>query len=67
MKKRFREITVDGEKYGWCVNSVNCDGDGGKMLKIFRNKKLIYEDLFGGDLVITPKGVADAIKILNEE
>lgn len=64
MKKKLRNINVNGKKYHWSVSSPNCDGDGGAMFKIFYEKKLIYADLIHG-IQITPNIVREKILKLN--
>ena len=41
MKKKFREIVVDGKNYAW---SARKHGDGGMLVKIWKDKKIIYEE-----------------------
>lgn len=60
MKKKFREITVDNLVFGWTINE-NCDGDGGKCVKIWKNKKIIYETILNNEY-ITPALIRDIIK-----
>jgi hypothetical protein len=61
MKKKYREIVVGGVLYGWTISN-NCDGDGGNLLKIWLNKKPIYQQLYTGDSQITPETVRKFIK-----
>lgn len=63
MRKRHRDIVVNGTKYAWTINNGG-DGDGGNDLKIWLNKKVIYEDIIGGHIEITPKMISEIIKEL---
>jgi hypothetical protein len=65
MKKKFREITVDGKKYGWTLHN-DCDGDGGNCIEIWYNKKIIHKQLISGDIQITPKIISNIIIVFNE-
>jgi len=64
MKKNYREITVNDIPYGWTINN-DCDGDGSNLLKIWFDKKVIYEEIVEGCIIITPKFVSDIILSLN--
>jgi len=57
MKKKHRDITVEGVKYAWTVNS---DNHYYHNVKIWLDKKVIYEVKVDDD-VITPKMVKDII------
>jgi hypothetical protein len=64
MKKKFREITVDGEKYGWSIDthsSSDCN-----FINIWHNKKIIYSDDITSDDIFTPKRIKDIIMNLKE-
>ena len=52
MKKKFREITVDGVKYGW---TVYFNEEGPNIVTIWLNKKPLYEGLNCGFMDVTPK------------
>jgi hypothetical protein len=62
MKKKHRDITVNGVKYGWIA------GVGG-YLTIYKDKKKIWENGYKGDSpeVITPKHVAEVIRKFEKE
>lgn len=60
MKKRHRDITVNGKKYAWTVKN-DVDGDGGNLVKIFYNKKIKFERLIPGNITLTPKYISKAI------
>ena len=60
-KRKLRLITVDNIKYLWSITDSNCDGDDGFMLKIFKDKKLIFKKLLHNQ-TFTPKNVVDFIK-----
>lgn len=62
MKKKYREIVVDGITYAWSIKN-DCDGDGGNMVTIWENKKPIKEILvYDGTIEITPSIVEKMIK-----
>lgn len=65
MKKKHRDITVDGVQYGWTVKD-NVDGDGGHMLVIWKDKKIIHEKFMCG-LTITPGLVKRVIESIGME
>jgi len=55
MKKKFRDITVDGVEYAWLIF-------GHYGLRIFKDKKVIFEEtnLYGS--TITPKVIETIIR-----
>ena len=53
MKKKFKEIVIDGKKYGWIVKS------DGNILRIYEDKKIIYEKAIVEE--ITTKVISDII------
>jgi hypothetical protein len=58
MKKKYRDITVDGVKYAWMVSN-------GDTLTIWKDKKVIKtRDVL--HCVVTPQLVADIIRETNE-
>lgn len=59
-KSLLRKIVVNNEKYYWIVCDYNCDGDGSCRFKIYKDKKVIYEDLICNE-IITPKIVREKI------
>ena len=62
MKKKHRDITVGGIKYAWTIHN-NCDGDGGNCVKIWKDKKILIDELIRGDIDITPKFISEIIKV----
>lgn len=65
MKKKFRDITVDGQKYAWSISHPNCDGDGGIKFKIWKDKKVVYEGYEEGGYGhpdITPAYISNIIE-----
>lgn len=60
MKKKHRDITVEGKKYAWTVKD-DVDGDGSNELKIWFDKKVVYETLIPGHVIITPKMIQKKI------
>ena len=61
MKKKYRDITVDGVKYAWSCNSY--------YVTIWKDKKIILHHnadilLKKGEADVTPKYVAELIKNL---
>jgi hypothetical protein len=65
MKKKHRDIVVNGKKFAWTTTGFNCDGDGSFNLRIWFNKQEIYHELVGG-IQVTPKYVRNIIDILNK-
>lgn len=61
MKKKFRNITVNGKKYGWTTRG-NCDGDYNTALYIWFNKKIIYTEIVKGGIDVTPGFVKSIIE-----
>ena len=61
MKKKLRDIVVNGKEYKWSVAHPNCDGDGNCLLRIYYNKKLIHKELTGKQ--ITPKYIRELVEI----
>lgn len=60
MKKKYRDITVDGIPYAWQTN--------GYGIKIWRDKKVVFDDYYYKDsetsdkVVVTPKIVETIIR-----
>lgn len=67
MKKKHRDIVVDGKKFAWTFTGFNCDGDGSSNLRIWFNKREIYHELISGDIQVTPKYVRNVIDNLTIE
>jgi hypothetical protein len=58
MKKKYRDITVDGELYAWMTSC--------QTLTIWKNKKVIItQDV--SHITVTPGIVAESIKEYNKE
>lgn len=55
MKKKYRDIIVDGVKYGWIVK--------GESLSIWLGKKMVYCENVNSKIL--PSMVADKIKELD--
>jgi hypothetical protein len=64
MKKKFRDIVVEGKQYGWSVGHKNCDGDGNCKLTIWHDKKIIYNGVIQEDIQVTPLYIKDFINSL---
>lgn len=60
MKKKYRDITVNGKKYAWAVSNSNADDGDDSILKIWCNKIVIWQELINQE--ITPKIVSEIIK-----
>lgn len=61
MKKRYRNIIIDGISYSWSYK-VNGDRyEGGGMLKIWKNKKIVFERWCHCDVIVTPSYIAELI------
>ena len=64
MKKKFREITVDGVTYGWLIRNKYSK----RTVEIWLNKQVIFErdieynDKNGNNIEITPSRVERIIK-----
>jgi len=64
MKKKYRDITVDGVKYAWNVRGGwNWDTDifEDEYITIWLNKKVIYQEITGL-MEVKPKDIATIIK-----
>lgn len=46
MKKKHRDIVVNEEQYAWLVK----EADDVKIIRIFKDKKVIVEESFDGDM-----------------
>ena len=57
--KKIRKIIVNDIVYYWKVSNYNCDGDGNCSLKIYKNKKVIYEELM--NINVTPSYIKNII------
>lgn len=61
MKKKHRDIIVNGSPYAWTYQP-NCDKqEGGGVLKIWKNKKVIYKSEVDCDVSVTPSYIAELI------
>jgi hypothetical protein len=63
-KSGVRNILVNDIAYTWLCSDHNCDGDGSNRLKVWRDRKLVLEELVTGDVSITPEIVSKKIKSL---
>lgn len=61
MKNKPKEISVAGIQYVWAIKH-NVDGEGGNRLTIWKDKKIIFEDVLRGNIDITPKRVINVIE-----
>ena len=62
MKKKYRNITVEGKKYAWMIKA---NYDGVRNLIIWENKIKVNDSIIPGKIKeITPKIVSDIIKCL---
>lgn len=71
MKKKHRDIVVNGEKYTWSVNS---DDDGEIYILIYKlepKRKMIFDrrvnDRDSNENPVTPKYIESLIKLLNSD
>ena len=67
MKKKYRDITVDGEKYAWSVKEMDSLAYD-TTFKIWKDNRVIYQRNWGGDVegrayIMTPGKVARFIKL----
>jgi len=58
MKKKFREITVNGQVFGWMAKC----GDDSHYLTIWKNKQIVCQEDVAGIEEITPSFVSLFIK-----
>lgn len=65
-KDKIRKIIVNGIEYYWGVFDYNCDGDGGCRFNIYKDKKIIYQDIIHNK-IITPISVREKILEINYE
>ena len=63
MKKKYREITVDGQVYAW--RARYCEGWCKNVLTIWKDKEVIYTTHVDSRSIIKPKYVAEFIKFNN--
>lgn len=66
MKKRFRNIIVNGKIYSWNVQPNSDPYEGGGTLKLWKRKKVIYETGIESDQTITPSYVAELISVIED-
>ncbi len=59
-RKLLRKININNEQYFWIVCDPNCDGDGGSVFQIWKNKVKIFEQLIWKE-IISPKIVREKI------
>ena len=63
MKKKHRDITVDGVKYAWTVKTH----DYGSVVSIWLGGKIIHTyDIFGSEPIL-PYDVSEMIKTFNHK
>ena len=62
MKKKYRDITVDGVKYTWSITQFNCDGDGGCNLRIWLDGEEIDHRLIKANFQVTTRYIEGVIK-----
>jgi len=65
MKKKHRDIVVNGKTYGWLVSPNDDPQDANDVLKIYFNKKLIHSEDTNG-MKITPAMVAEKIPYIED-
>lgn len=61
MKKKHRDITVNGKKYAWAFTHPDADGDGHGIIKIWKNREVIYDELHETMEPVTPKMIRQLI------
>lgn len=67
MKKKYRNITVNGIEYAW--NAIfDGDGEGGVSITIWQNKKTIFHEHYTNGLyhLVTPATIEYIIKHLHK-
>lgn len=60
MKKKYRDIVVDDVKYAWMITGK---GEDNLSIKVMKDKKVIIMTEVNNVDGITPKHVADLIKV----
>jgi hypothetical protein len=63
MRKKFRTITIDNVKYTWSAGHNNCDG--GNLITIWKDKKVIHSEVVSGSISITPSVIKEKINEKN--
>jgi hypothetical protein len=61
MKKKHRDIVVNGLLYAWSYQPNDDKQEGGGELKIWKNKKVIYKSEVDCDVIVTPSYIAELI------
>jgi len=61
MKKKHRDIIVNGLPYAWSYQPNGDKYEGGGELKIWKNKKVIYKSEVECDVSVTPSYVSELI------
>lgn len=61
MKKKYRDIVVNGLLYAWSYQPNNDKQEGGGELKIWKNKKIIYKSEVDCDVIVTLSYIAEVI------
>ena len=61
MKKKHRDIVVNGLPYAWSYQPNDDKQEGGGELKIWKNKKVIYKSEVECDVSVVPSYVAELI------
>lgn len=63
MKKKFREIEVDGEEYAWRVASHVDDANlPYNKLTVWEDKKILFTKDYKDGEAVTPKTVSNEIR-----
>jgi len=57
MKKKHRDITVRGDKYGWTIKT----DDVNHTVKIWSEGKVIHTELVKEHLIVSPGFIRDVI------
>lgn len=61
MKKKYRSLIVDGLLYTWTYQPNDDKYEGGGLLKIWKNKKVIFKSNVDCDVSVTPSYIAELI------
>lgn len=61
MKKKYRSLIVDGLLYTWTYQPNDDKQEGGGLLKIWKNKKVIFKSNVDCDVSVTPSYIAELI------
>jgi hypothetical protein len=62
MKKKYRDIVVNDKKYAWRFLQDSDPYEGGGGIRIWKDKKIVYNKWHNENIEVTPKMVANIIE-----